>query len=114
MPNTANLALPYPAGTDAVMAGNDAIQALAEAIDNKIHRGQVTTATDASGDITINHGLGAAPTAVLVSNGNATAAYVLAVHTIGAASFKVRCRLSSTGAVVASGGGFIINWLAIA
>lgn len=76
-------------------------------------RGTVTGTTDASGDLTITHGLGSTPTAVLVTSGYLTAAVVVAAHTIGATTFKVRNWTSTTGAALASTASVIVYWEAI-
>jgi len=56
--------------------------------------------TDASGDITITHGLGATPGQVFLTL-NQTEAYRLSVHDINATTFKARVT-DSNGAIVAS------------
>jgi len=67
--------LPYPLGTDKVVDGDDAIKALAEAIDAKllsgqrVYGGQYTGVTSAAGSISVPHGMPTAP-AWAVSNLN--------------------------------------------
>jgi hypothetical protein len=49
----------------------------------------ISTTTDASGDVTVTHGMGTTPTSVQVTT-TGTANYNTTVHTIGATTFKVR------------------------
>ena len=51
--------------------------------------GAISTSTDGSGDVTVTHGMGTTPTAVLVTP-TGTTAWIVSVHTIGATTFKVR------------------------
>ena len=51
--------------------------------------GAISTTTDGSGDVTVTHGMGTTPTAVLVTP-TGTTAWIVSVHTIGATTFKVR------------------------
>jgi hypothetical protein len=60
--------LPYPTGTDKVVDGDNAIKALAEAIDARVTGGLLVAVTGADGMIYVPaHGLGATPTRVGVS-----------------------------------------------
>lgn len=116
MGNTANIALPYPENTDPLANMAAAVQALANAIDAahpaKWKRGQTVQNVDASGDITINHGLAAAPTAVIVTQGRLDANWNAAAHTFTATTFKVRLRTANLGSVVAAGQSATVNWAA--
>jgi hypothetical protein len=49
----------------------------------------ISTTTDASGDVTVTHGMGTTPTSVQVTV-TGTTPYVVTVHTIGATTFTVR------------------------
>ncbi len=111
---TAHLGLTIPDDSDPVSGGAAAIRALGNGIDSKLHRGQATANTDASGDVTINHGLGVVPTCVVVSNGNSGLTVTTAPHTFTTTTFKVRYRASTTGAAVGAGASVITNWIAIA
>ena len=51
--------------------------------------GAISTSTDGSGDVTVTHGMGTTPTAVLVTP-TGTTPWIVSVHTIGATTFKVR------------------------
>jgi hypothetical protein len=62
--------------------------------------GTISTSTDASGDITVAHGMGVTPTSVQVTV-TGTTPYVVTVHTIDATNFTVRF-FDMTGAAVAS------------
>ncbi len=62
--------------------------------------GAISTSTDGSGDITVTHGMGTTPTAVLVTP-TGTTAWIVSVHTIGATTFKVRF-YDAAGAAVLS------------
>jgi hypothetical protein len=63
--------------------------------------------TDASGDITITHGLGTTPT-VVTAIAEGTTPYILTVHTIGATTFKLR--VSDTGGAVLGSSAINIHW----
>src|SRR5262245_8593149 len=75
---TTTKGFPYPVGTDRVMDGDDAIKALAEAVDSKIGVLAAGTATipittansTATVTITFSPPLPSAPRAVLMSIGN--------------------------------------------
>lgn len=67
--------------------------------------------TDVSGDITITHGLSAAPSVIVTSVRGNTAQTVSYAHTNSATTFKIRVRTSSTGAVLASTA-VTIDWFA--
>jgi hypothetical protein len=73
----------------------------------------VSATTDASGDLTITHGLGVTPSSVQATYGSSGSAQVLAVHTITSTTFKIRFRLSNTGAATASAA-VVAYWLAFA
>ena len=62
--------------------------------------GAISTSTDGSGDVTVTHGMGTTPTAVLVTP-TGTTAWIVSVHTIGATTFKVRF-FDAAGAAVTS------------
>lgn len=62
--------------------------------------GAISTSTDGSGDVTVTHGMGTTPTAVLVTP-TGTTAWIVSVHTIGATTFKVRF-YDAAGAAVTS------------
>jgi hypothetical protein len=51
--------------------------------------GAISTTTDASGDVTVTHGMGTTPTSVQVTI-TGTTPYVVTVHTIGSTNFTVR------------------------
>lgn len=119
MPSTTTrLALPIPVDTDPFADGALATRNLGNSLDDfvpaKARRGHTVATTDASGDLTITHGLGATPTAVVVSSGISAGGHVVAAHTFTSTTFKVRDRVSTTGAVVASTAGIIVDWIAFA
>jgi hypothetical protein len=53
-------------------------------------KGAVTATTDASGDITITHGMSVTPTVVLIARSLALLAGEAQPHTIGSTTFKIR------------------------
>jgi hypothetical protein len=114
--NTArnNIRIPLDADpfADGATATRNGLNDVDDLIAAKARRGRTTATTDASGDITITHGLGQAPTSVVVSAGNPTSAFLIAAHTFGATTFKVRYRASNTTSVVASTAGCVCDWLA--
>lgn len=62
--------------------------------------GAISTSTDGSGDVTVTHGMGTTPTAVLVTP-TGTTPWIVSVHTIGATTFTVRF-YDAAGAAVTS------------
>lgn len=62
--------------------------------------GAISTSTDGSGDVTVTHGMGTTPTAVLVTP-TGTTPWIVSVHTIGGTTFKVRF-YDAAGAAVTS------------
>ncbi|MBK7337828.1 MAG: hypothetical protein IPJ00_17455 [Saprospirales bacterium] len=73
--------------------------------------GAISTTTDASGDVTVTHGMGTTPTAVLVTP-TGTTAWGVSVHTIGGTTFKVRFYDLTTGLAVAVSTAVTGTWLA--
>lgn len=116
--STARLALPIPLDADPFDDGALATRNLANAVDlliaGKARRGRSSAGTDAAGDITITHGLGQTPTAVIVSSGRNDISAILAAHTFTSTTFKVRGRVSNTGAIWGTGTSLTVDWLAIA
>jgi hypothetical protein len=56
-----------------------------------VNRGVITgTSTDGSGDITVTHGLAGTPTKIYVQSMSTNAVMTTNVHTVGAATFKIR------------------------
>lgn len=93
--------LPYPVGTDRVMDGDNAIQALAEAIDLKaldliVQAGTITggTATSTSWAATQNFpvAFGAVPLAVVITGVASSFATVWTVASLTAANFGWRAQ----------------------
>ena len=58
--------------------------------------------TDASGDVTISHGLAGTPVEVLAQMKGTTAVYILNPHTYAATTFKVRVYTTAGAAVVST------------
>lgn len=74
---------------DLTSAENDII-----ALETKRTHGHYTASSDALGDVTITHGLGATPTLVLTTGGLGGVIpqmMIYVVHTITSTTFKVRC-----------------------
>lgn len=71
----------------------------------------ISTTTDASGDVTVTHGVGTTPTVVLVTP-TGTTAWGVSVHTIGATTFTVRFYDLTTGLAVAGSTAVTATWLA--
>lgn len=67
------------------------------------HMGHVATSTGSGGDITVNHGAGFTPDAVVCFPNTAVSGYVYSVHDITATQFTVRVQ----GGANAAGGGFV-------
>lgn len=116
MPGTTpNRAFPIPSDSDALADGAKAVRDLGNAVDDaypyKMRRGHTSGTTDASGDLTITHGLGATPTAVVVSNGLNNANHALTAHTFTSTTFKVRIRQANTAAALATVA-TTIDWVA--
>lgn len=110
---------PYPVGTDRVMDGDDAIKALAEALDPRtvkaIATGSITvatTGTPATGSVTVTFPVGrfsaAAPTQASLTSLNNL--YLMARGTMNATSMVITCRRVDG----ATGAGSDCNWLALA
>src|SRR5262245_7444184 len=95
------LALPYPVGTDRVMDGDNAIQALAEAVEAKLgfKAGAFTGTTDATGNLNIPHGLSVTPRAVLMTCGPPGSGVARIPHTfsISATTIAAVIRLDTGG-----------------
>lgn len=74
--------------------------------------GAINTTTDASGDVTVTHGMGTTPTIVLITP-SGTTPWVCTVHTIGATTFKVRFFAETAGVLTAVGAGTAVtaSWL---
>ena len=72
--------------------------------------GAISTTTDASGDVTVTHGMGTTPTAVLVTP-TGTTAWGVTVHTIGGTTFKVRFYDLTTGLAVSVSTSVTATWL---
>lgn len=72
--------------------------------------GAISTTTDASGDVTVTHGMGTTPTAVLVTP-TGTTAWGVSVHTIGGTTFKVRFYDLTTGLAVPVSTSVTATWL---
>jgi len=71
--------------------------------------GAISTTTSAGGDVVVTHGMGATPTAVVVTP-SGTTAWIVSVHTIGATTFTVRF-YTDAGAPV-NAGAVTASWLA--
>lgn len=116
MPSTSSGGLTIPLDSDPLADVGLAIRDLADDIDartpNKMRRGVASATPDASGDITVTHGLGVTPTVVLATSYHAAGPLVLAVHTITSTDFKIRHRVSNTTTAYTSATSD--GWLAIA
>lgn len=108
---------PYPEGTDRVADGDDAIQALAEAIDlhlaGRLAFGVFVGTTDASSQVTINHGLPGTPTVVLAAVINS--AHICTPGNLAATNFKVTVRIVTTAGApgVVAGTAVTCYWIAL-
>jgi hypothetical protein len=83
------------------LRGTDAI--------NRFKMGAVSATTNASGQITVTHSLGATPTVVMVTG---TGTPIVRVQAQTSTTFTVECRNSAGGLVVSATATF--NWLALA
>lgn len=109
--------LRYPDPTQAVANVDQYIQNLASDVDGalpgaKMRAGAASVTTNASGQATINHGLGAVPIVVVASSTNSDN-YAVLPATYTATQFSVTVRLVTTGAVVASTANITIRWFAV-
>lgn len=110
--------LPYPEGTDKVVDGDNAIRALAEAVDTKlVYNGKFSGLTSAAGVVLIPHGMGVIPTAAVVCMGQGNTGTVQqvaqpAVTNQDATNIAVTIIRSDTGAALASNN-VVINWIAV-
>jgi hypothetical protein len=114
MPST-DRGMPIPLDSDPLSDVAKWIRDLAASLPGGARRGAVTATTDASGDLTVTHGLGTTPTCVqaTVLNNNGSN-WTIHAHTIGATTFKLRFRIANTAAVQASTAGVAASWLALA
>lgn len=114
---TPRLAIPYPDPADDVANEDLQVKALATKLDglasNLERAGRTTGTTDANGDLTINHGLGVTPTTVMVGSGVTAGSHCVAAHTFTNTTFKIRCRQSTTSALIASTANVVVDWRAV-
>jgi hypothetical protein len=99
--------------TAAIMQTLDDRVTVLEATDAGTAHGTSTTTTDANGRVTITHGLGAAPTTVLVTVGDGSITlYQAKVFSKGATTFVIQARKTSDGTVPGGGQQFPFDWQA--
>jgi len=117
VPSTSSGGLRIPLDSDPIDDVAKWVRDLADDIDTRVVKkqrsGATSASTDASGDLTITHGLGTTPTTVLPVAQTNAGAWLCTVHTFTSTTFKVRFRVSNTGAVIASTP-VAMHWLAIA
>lgn len=114
MPST-DRGMPIPLDSDPLSDVAKWTRDLAASLPAAARRGTTTATTDASGDLTITHALGATPTAVLATiNGNVGSNWTVHAHTFTSTTFKLRFRIANTAAVVASTAGVAAGWIALA
>lgn len=120
MPSTTTrLGITQPLDSDPLSDAALAMRTIAGKVDDlvpaKARSGATTATTDASGDLTITHGLGSTPTSVQATalNNNGSN-WTVHVHTITSTTFKVRFRVANTAAVQASTAGVACSWMALA
>lgn len=100
MAATIKLQLPYPVGTDRIMDGDDAIHALASRLDLILARGTVTLTTNASGAVTINHGMTVTPLIFLCAVRNSARLAIPDPSSYTSVSAGVYVRNISDGSIV--------------
>lgn len=113
MPST-DRSMPIPLDSDPLSDVAKWTRDLATSLAGACKRGHTTGTTDASGDLTITHGLGTTPTAVVCSSGRNAANNTTVAHTFTSTTFKVRFRVGNTAAIEATVAGVIVDWIALA
>jgi len=117
MPGSTSKGLIYPVGSDAVAQGDLQVKALADSVNAAIPGavqkvGTVSTTTNASGQVVVNHGMGVTPVFVGVNSvGSGGTAHEVAVTGHTNSQFTATVRLVTTGANVASTA-VTLNWYA--
>lgn len=117
--NTPRVALPYPDPGDNFAEQDLQVKALALALDDnlpstRVRQGRFTGATNASGQVTIPHGLGVTPTSVQVTPVGSASQVACLQSAPTSTNINATIRnVASAGAVVAS---TVVNvdWIACA
>jgi hypothetical protein len=109
------LGMPYPEGTDRVMDGDDAIQALAERIESqlKIKAGKATVTTDSLGNYVFPHGLGVVPRCVVATPQIQAGALIVNTYGPGMTATNVHIVIKSHDGTNIANTSVIVNWIAI-
>jgi hypothetical protein len=110
---TTTKGIPYPEGTDRVMDGDNAMQAIAVKVDELLPRTLTgTSTTDSSGYFTLTHNVGVTPKAAYVAlNGTAGALWaVFFTDTFTTTTLRVRV---TDGPGATAPNGTSVNWRAV-
>ena len=112
---TPKYGFPYPTGTDRVMDGDNAIQALAESVEGQIGKakwGAATVTTDASGNAVIAHGMGIKPAVVIGSIALSTVAWIANVYNPGVTTTNIHFVVRDHANTIVASTSVTIYWFA--